>query len=122
MVTFYNESGTVLGMEILDYGARVTVSVSTEREGYTFLGWFIDEGGQNAWDPDTGLGAANLDLYGQWRETAAPKSGGCAGISPADTGFLLFGTACVLAAAALLKTAFGQKAKKRRAGKCADCT
>lgn len=50
---------------------------SPTMEGYTFIGWYIDEACTNPWNFDTNKVTANTTLYGGWEVFAPPVPPDC---------------------------------------------
>ena len=52
----------------VNYGANATAPVKPTREGYTFVGWFKEEGCNNAWNFETDTVTGDTTLYAKWKE------------------------------------------------------
>ena len=50
----------------LRYGDLVTEPEVPTREGYTFAGWYQDEGYNLPWDFETSIVSSDLTLYAKW--------------------------------------------------------
>ncbi|WP_161405318.1 InlB B-repeat-containing protein, partial [Paenibacillus silvestris] len=70
-VTFDSKDGSaVANLTGITAGAPITKPVDPTRAGYTFSGWYKDEGYASAWDFTTDTVSANTTLYAKW--TAIP--------------------------------------------------
>ncbi|WP_138755500.1 InlB B-repeat-containing protein [Paenibacillus sinopodophylli] len=85
-VTFDSKEGSAVANEtgILS-GATVTKPTDPTRAGYTFSGWYKDEGYASAWNFTTDTISANTTLYAKWTKVPSDSvSGG--GVSVPDNG------------------------------------
>ena len=66
-VTFDSNGGTDVAAQALEYGDTVTEPDAPTREGYTFDGWYSDEGLSSLWDFDTPI-ENSMELYAGWTQ------------------------------------------------------
>ncbi|MFC5470370.1 InlB B-repeat-containing protein [Cohnella suwonensis] len=72
-VTFDSKEGSAVASATgIVSGATVTKPADPTRAGYTFSGWYKDEGYASAWNFSTDMVSANTSLYAKW--TAVPVS------------------------------------------------
>lgn len=64
-VTFDSNGGTDVPVQELRYGELVTEPQAPAREGYTFGGWYSDEGLNSPWDFGTAV-SDSMELYAKW--------------------------------------------------------
>ena len=69
-ITFITNGGTELVTVTLDYGTPFTGLSSPTKEGFTFDGWYTDEGLSKPLDTSAPI-TGNISLYAKW--TAVPK-------------------------------------------------
>lgn len=67
LIVFESNNGDSTLSEYLPAGDKVSMPESPVREGYTFIGWFIDEECTIPWDLDTAVNS-NVTLYAGWKE------------------------------------------------------
>lgn len=74
-VTFDDGCGNTSTVE-LDEGGKVAKPADPMREGYSFSGWYTDEGGEHEFDFDSAVNA-DTTLYAKWnkRQTGGSGSG-----------------------------------------------
>lgn len=65
-VTFDSQGGTDVTYQELRYGDLVTEPEVPTREGYTFAGWYQDEGYNLPWDFENSIVSSDLTLYAKW--------------------------------------------------------
>ncbi len=68
-VSFDSNEGSAVDDIIADYDAKITAPSVPIKTGYTFAGWYKEEGLINAWDFDSDAVTYNITLYAKW-ETA----------------------------------------------------
>jgi uncharacterized repeat protein (TIGR02543 family) len=66
-VTFDSKGGTDVAVQELRYGDVIQEPQAPTREGYTFEGWYADEGLSNLWDFDTAVDGS-MTLYAGWTQ------------------------------------------------------
>ena len=66
-ITFDSNGGSSVSPITLDFGTSVTKPANPEREGWTFLGWYTDEGTFNNEYNFTTMPANNVPLYANWQ-------------------------------------------------------
>ena len=76
-VTFESNGGSSVASATVDGGSNVAEPAAPTRDGYTFAGWYLDEGLTQAYDfsaPVTG----DITLYAKWVEegSGTPSTGG----------------------------------------------
>jgi len=71
-VTFESNGGTAVSVPSFPYGATITEPDVPTRAGYTFVGWYKDEGLVSAWDFQTGVVTSNMTLYAKWTAVSSP--------------------------------------------------
>ncbi|WP_407870626.1 InlB B-repeat-containing protein [Paenibacillus sp. P36] len=77
-VTFDSKEGSAVASATgIVSGATVTKPADPTRAGYTFLGWYKEEGYASAWNFLTDTVSANTTLYAKWTEV--PSGGGSSG-------------------------------------------
>lgn len=67
LIVFESNNGDSTLSEYLPAGDKVSMPESPVREGYTFIGWFIDEECTIPWELDTAVNS-NVTLYAGWKE------------------------------------------------------
>jgi len=67
-VSFDSNGGTDVAAQELMYGDYVTEPEPPTREGYTFGGWYQDEGFHYPWDMQTNQVSQSMTLYARWIE------------------------------------------------------
>ena len=72
-ITFKLNNGQPDSTVSVEEGSLVPRPAVPVREGYTFIGWYIDSGCTSAWNFDTDRPTADMTLYGGWEKTAAPE-------------------------------------------------
>ena len=73
-VTFDSNQGTAVDSQLVAVGGKVAKPADPTKEGYTFSGWFTDEGCTNAYDFDADVDGTQPEftLYAGWK--AAPAT------------------------------------------------
>lgn len=67
LIVFESNNGDSTLSEYLPAGDKVSMPESPVREGYTFIGWFVDEECTIPWKLDTTVNS-NVTLYAGWKE------------------------------------------------------
>jgi len=67
-ITFDSNGGTDVPAQELMYGDLVAEPEPPTREGYTFGGWYQDEGFHYPWDMQTNQVSQSMTLYARWIE------------------------------------------------------
>ncbi len=67
-ITFNTVGGSYIAPINLEYGKNISehFTQSSQREGYTFVGWYTDSNYESKFDIDTTMPANNLVLYAKW--------------------------------------------------------
>ena len=65
-VVFHSLGGSEVEPQQEGYGAKVARPANPTRTGYSFVGWYRDEAGTNAWNFDSETLTGNLALYAKW--------------------------------------------------------
>ncbi|MGI6618450.1 MAG: InlB B-repeat-containing protein [Bacillota bacterium] len=65
-VTFVDWNGSVIDTQTVEHGGSATAPEVSEREGYTFNGWYKEAELTNAWNFGTDTVTAATTLYAQW--------------------------------------------------------
>lgn len=74
-VTFDSKGGTIVGVSFVAPNEKVSAPADPVREGYTFTGWFVDEGCTKAWDFDAPVTGA-MTLHAKWDKKQDGNEGG----------------------------------------------
>lgn len=77
-VTFEPNGGTAVEAQTLKFGERASKPVDPTRDGFSFAGWFSDEGLTQAYDFSAPVERA-MTLYAKWTEAGGSGSGGATG-------------------------------------------
>ena len=67
-ITFDSKGGTDVAPQNQMYGELLEVPENPTREGYEFLGWYLDPACEEAWQQDTNMIESDLTLYAGWGE------------------------------------------------------
>ena len=67
-VTFNALGGTPVEAQRLSFGDHVAEPAAPTMEGYTFLGWFTDEGCTQPWDFAADTISGSMTLYAGWTQ------------------------------------------------------
>lgn len=65
-VHFNSESGSVVADKTAKYNIKITAPKPPAKTGYTFDGWYKDEGYLNAWSFSTDKVTSEITLYAKW--------------------------------------------------------
>ena len=66
-VVFETNGGSEVAMQAYSYGATLDkTKITTTRDGYEFLGWYLDKDLTIEWDVDYGRIRKNIVLYAKW--------------------------------------------------------
>ena len=71
-ITFNSQDGSVVSNENVDYNNAITEPSAPTKLGYTFGGWYKEEGCLNAWNFITDKVSTNTTLYAKWIVIVAP--------------------------------------------------
>lgn len=78
-VTFDSQGGSNVGPVETIYGGTVAKPADPTRTGYSFLGWYRDSEGSQAFDFTTALTEQDVTLYAKWKkddsDTGKPSNG-----------------------------------------------
>lgn len=69
-VTFNSQSGSAVSGKTADYNTTITAPTAPTRTGFTFLGWYKEAAGTNAWDFATDKVTSNITLFAKWQSNA----------------------------------------------------
>lgn len=73
-VTFETNGGSEIGSQEITNGEKATEPTEPKKEGYLFVGWFIDSDFTNKFDFSTGINE-NIKLYAKWKSYCYVSSG-----------------------------------------------
>lgn len=68
-VSFNTDGGSTIDSITVQHGSTITKPADPTKEGYTFAGWYYDEGGESghtAWDFDSRTVLSNITLIAHW--------------------------------------------------------
>ncbi|WP_088042587.1 InlB B-repeat-containing protein [Bacillus sp. EAC] len=65
-VSFDSKGGSTVDSKTVGYNVTITAPTTPTRTGYTFLGWYKDEAGIQAWNFATDKVTASTVLYAKW--------------------------------------------------------
>lgn len=68
-VSFNTDGGSTIDSITAQHGSTITKPTDPTKEGYTFAGWYYDEGGESghtAWDFDSRTVLSNITLIAHW--------------------------------------------------------
>ncbi len=85
------------------YGDTITFANAT-KDGYTFMGWYLDQEFNSAITEITASTNGNLTLYAKWQQNA--QGGGCGGSF--DTGIIVAIVVLIAGVALVLKKKYGR--------------
>ena len=71
-VTFNTNGGSTVSAQTVASGSTATEPTAPTKDGYTFVGWYSDEGLATAYD-FTATVTANITLYAKWTAVAEPE-------------------------------------------------
>ncbi len=69
-VTFNSDGGSAVQSQVVEHGQKA-VRVSPTKEGYLFLGWYVDEAKTIEFDFVNGVITKDITLYAKWEEDSA---------------------------------------------------
>lgn len=67
-ITYDTLGGTEIETQTVMYGSHIDESLVPTREGYTFTGWYLDEGCTIPWDIESDTIDRDLTLYAGWSQ------------------------------------------------------
>ena len=67
-ITFDSKGGTDVAPQNQMYGELLEVPEDPTREGYEFLGWYLEPSCDELWEEDTDIIECDLTLYAGWKE------------------------------------------------------
>ena len=67
-ITFYSRGGTDVPVQNQMYGELLEVPEDPTREGYEFIGWYVDASCDDLWEEETDIIEADMTLYAGWQE------------------------------------------------------
>ena len=70
MVSFDSRGGSDVAAVKYQYGDYIEPPVEPTREGYQFVGWFIDPGCQEPWLIEENTVSGAITLYAGWEKTS----------------------------------------------------
>ena len=70
MVTFDSDGGSAVESQEIENGSKAHRPVSPTKEGYLFLGWYVDEAKTIEFDFVNGVITKDITLYAKWEEKA----------------------------------------------------
>ena len=65
-ITFDSKGGTDVVPQNQMYGELLEVPANPTREGYVFVGWYLDPACDEAWDVNADIIEADMTLYAGW--------------------------------------------------------
>lgn len=65
-VTFDSNGGTIVDSIIVTSGSVITVLIESRKDGYTFDGWYKDEGLNEVWNFENDTVETSITLYAKW--------------------------------------------------------
>jgi len=65
-ITFDTNGGSLVESMTIDHGSTLPNSIITEKEGYLFIGWYLDSELNNIWDLTTDSVTSDMTLYSKW--------------------------------------------------------
>ncbi|MBP0724623.1 InlB B-repeat-containing protein [Bacillus sp. RG28] len=91
-VSFNSQGGSAVDSKTVVFNTTVGEPTAPTRPGYTFVGWFKDATGQNAWNFATEQVTANTILYAKWSINSYTVSFNSQGGSAVDSKTVVFNT------------------------------
>ncbi|MBP0726487.1 InlB B-repeat-containing protein [Bacillus sp. RG28] len=91
-VSFNSQGGSVVESKTVIFNTTVGEPVAPTRSGYTFVGWYKDAEGKNAWNFTTDKVTANTILYARWSSNSYTVSFNSQGGSVVDSKTVIFNT------------------------------
>lgn len=67
-VSFESNGGTKIETITQSYGSKIDESLVPTREGYEFVGWYLDEECQFPWNIEEDTIKEDFTLYAKWKE------------------------------------------------------
>ena len=67
-ITFDSKGGTDVAPQNQMYGELLEVPEEPTREGYKFVGWYLDSACDQLWEEDVNIIECDLTLYAGWEE------------------------------------------------------
>ena len=67
VISYETNGGTVIADKEVEEGKSITIPVIPTKEGYNFIGWFIDENLEQPLDYSTKV-TSNITIYAKWEE------------------------------------------------------
>ncbi len=68
-ITYESKGGSDVESQQYMYGDYIEAPEEPYREGYEFMGWYVDEGYDIAWNFDEDVVTEDITLYALWQES-----------------------------------------------------
>lgn len=84
-VTFESNGGTAVEGQTVLHGATVTKPKDPIKEGYTFMGWYVDKNFETAWNFNADTVTEDITLYAKWGSNSSNNINNNESITPSTT-------------------------------------